>query len=60
MEAMLPLGANDASKRPRKGQRIDEPYHSQVLLWMDQFVLGDLILKMGMRLRKSGLMITNN
>lgn len=54
----LPLGANGSPKRPRKGQRIDEPYHSQVLLWLDQWTLSDLTLLMGMRVGQQGLIIT--
>jgi hypothetical protein len=51
----LPLGANGGSKRPRMGQRIPEPYHTQVLMWLDQFQLSDLCLLMGVSIRKSGL-----
>lgn len=56
---VLPLGANGSGKRPRHGQRIKEPYHSQVLMWLDQWTLSDLTLVMGARVGKEGLVVTH-
>lgn len=44
--------------RARQKQRIDEPYHSQVLLWMDQWDISDLTLMVGLRVTKDGLIQT--
>ena len=55
----LPLGANGTAKRPRNGQRLDEPYHSEVLLWLDRWTLADLTLLLGMRVNKHGLVLTS-
>ena len=54
----LPLGAHGAIKRPRNHQRIDEPYHTDLLLWLDEWKLSDLVLLMGIRVGKKGLVIT--
>ena len=54
----LPLGAHGAIKRPRNHQRIDEPYHADLLLWLDEWKLSDLVLLMGIRVGKKGLVIT--
>ena len=54
----LSLGANGALKRPRTGQRLDAPFHSQMLLWLDQWTLSDLTLLMGIRVTKGGLCLS--
>lgn len=56
----LPLGANGALKRPRghNAQRINEPYHTDYLLWLDQWTLSDIVLLMGVRAGKQGLVLT--
>ena len=41
--------------RARQKQRIAEPYHSQVLLWLHQWKLADLTLMIGSRVTKAGL-----
>ena len=55
---MLPLGSGGRLKRPRSGQRLPEPYHTQVLMWFDQFDLSDLCLLMGVRLGRDGFVMT--
>jgi hypothetical protein len=45
-------------RRVREKRRIPEPYHSQVLLWLDQWRLVDLTLMIGLRVTKSGLIRT--
>lgn len=44
--------------RARRKQRIIEPYHSQVLLWLDKWGLEDLTLMIGLRVTKDGLIQT--
>ena len=53
----LPLGADGAIKRPRKAQRLQEPYHTDLLLWLDQWKLSDIVLLMGVRVGKQGLVL---
>jgi hypothetical protein len=45
-------------KRASRRRRISEPYHSQVLLWMDRWELSDLTLMIGLRVTKNGLVQT--
>ena len=45
-------------RRVRDKQRMPEPYHSQVLLWLDRWRLADLTLMVGLRVTKSGLIRT--
>lgn len=45
-------------KRARRKRRIAEPYHSQVLLWLDRWKLADLTLMIGVRVTKTGLVQT--
>lgn len=45
-------------KRARRKRRIVEPYHSQVLLWLDRWKLADLTLMIGVRVTKAGLVQT--
>lgn len=50
------LVADDGSRiRARRKRRIEEPYHSQVLLWFDRWTLSDLTLMIGLRVTKDGL-----
>ncbi len=44
--------------RARRKQRIAEPYHSQVLLWLDKWDIADLTLMVGLRVTKAGLIQT--
>ena len=47
---------DDGSRiRARRKGRIPEPYHSQVLLWLDKWNLADLTLMVGLRVTKAGL-----
>lgn len=39
--------------------RMPEPYHSQILLWQDQWSLRDITLMMGMFVSKDGLKLRN-
>lgn len=45
--------------RQRGGSRMPEPYHSQALLWLDQWCLKDITLMMGMFVSKDGLTLRN-
>ena len=45
-------------KRARRRRRIPEPYHSQVLLWLDRWKLSDLTLMIGLRVTRNGLVQT--
>ncbi len=49
---------DDKRIRARQKQRIDEPYHSQMLLWLDQWKISDLTLMIGLRVTKDGLIQT--
>lgn len=42
-------------RRARQKRRIPEPYHSQVLLWLDKWSIDDLTLMIGLRVTKNGL-----
>lgn len=44
--------------RARQKQRIEEPYHSQVLLWLDRWRIEDLTLMIGLRVTGNGLLQT--
>lgn len=55
----LPLGANGADKRPRQGQRLPEPWHSEWLLWADRWSIDDMTLRMGMRVSRDGFRVSN-
>ena len=51
--------SDDGSRtRARTKQRIAEPYHSQVLLWLDKWSIADLTLMIGLRVTKDGLIQT--
>ena len=49
------VSADGKRRRVRDKQRIPEPYHSQVLLWLDRYRLRDLTLMIGLRVTTSGL-----
>lgn len=53
------LPMDGSTNRSRSEQRIPEPYHSQWLLWMDRWELGDLTLLMGMFVGNGGFTLTN-
>ncbi|MBB3941564.1 hypothetical protein GGR39_003244 [Novosphingobium fluoreni] len=42
-------------RRARQKRRIPEPYHSQVLLWLDKWSINDLTLMIGLRVTTNGL-----
>ena len=44
--------------RARRKQRVVEPYHSQVLLWLDKWDIADLTLMVGLRVTRAGLIQT--
>lgn len=44
-------------KRQRAGSRIDEPFHTLALLWMDRWSLADISLMMNLSVNSSGLRI---
>lgn len=44
-----------SKKQNNNGQRIESPYLSTQLMWIDQFKIGDLILMMGLRITRDGL-----
>jgi hypothetical protein len=44
--------------RGRWKRRIPEPYHSQVLLWLDRWQISDLTLMIGLRVTQAGLIQT--
>ena len=51
--------SDDGSRtRARTKQRISEPYHSRVLLWLDKWSIADLTLMIGLRVTKDGLIQT--
>lgn len=54
-----PVGEHGIVKRERCGRRISEPYHSQVLLWLDQWRLSDISLLMKVRVGRQGFVLTN-
>jgi hypothetical protein len=54
-----PVGENKVIKRQRQHHRIAEPYHSQVLLWLDQWSLPDITLLMKVRVGPEGFVISS-
>lgn len=54
-----PVGDGGAEKRNRNGSRIPEPYHSEVLLWLDRWKLSDLTLMMGAQVRNGRICLTS-
>jgi hypothetical protein len=47
-------------RRARQKRRLPEPYHSQVLLWLDKWSIDDLTLMIGLRVTKTGLTQTKS
>ncbi len=54
-----PVGSEGKRKRDNKGKRLSEPYHSQKLLWLDRFDLGDLTLLIHCRVESANLVLSN-
>jgi len=54
-----PVGADGIIKRERKSRRLDEPYHTDTLLWLDCHSVSDISLFMGCRMRGSKLELTD-
>lgn len=54
-----PVGKDGVTKRQRKSQRLDEPYHSDALLWLDRHSVSDISLFMGCRMRNAKLELTD-
>lgn len=48
------VGREGLIKRQRGHHRIPEPYHSQVLLWLDRWSVSDLTLLMNLRVGRDG------
>lgn len=47
--------AGSGTRKDRKsGRRIREPYHSELLLWLDRQSVGDAVLLLGLRIGKNG------
>ena len=46
--------------RQRRGHRIKEPHHSQVLLWLDRWSLADMSLLMKVRVGRNGFVLTES
>lgn len=57
-----PLGSWDGEtlRRMRGKMRIDEPHHSEVLLWMDRWNFPDFFLLIGLCATSDGLVRTSN
>tara|TARA_R110002124_G_scaffold101462_6_gene249069 strand:+ start:31870 stop:32802 length:933 start_codon:yes stop_codon:yes gene_type:complete len=49
------IDENGKRQRTRIKRRLPEPHHSQYLLWMDRWSIGDFTLMMGLRATNSGL-----
>lgn len=54
-----PVGQTGIIKRERKGHRVGEPYHTDMLLWLDRHRVADLTLFMGCRMRNSMIVLTD-
>lgn len=50
-----PVGAGNNSKRTRDVRRIQEPHHSEVLLFLDRYRAEDLALMVGLRVQEGRL-----
>ena len=48
------LGEELEGKRPQKPRRIAEPFHSEALLWLDQWNLEDITLLKGVSIKAGG------
>ncbi len=53
------VGIDGVIRRERKSHRLDEPYHTDMLLWLDRHSVSDISLFMGCRMRGSKLELTN-
>ena len=51
-------GAPGEGKRNRQHLRIPEPYHTEVLLWLDRWTLADITLLVGIGVGKDGFRLT--
>jgi hypothetical protein len=54
-----PVGGDGVVKRDRRYRRLEEPYHSDALLWLDRHSVADITLFMGCRMRNSKLELTD-
>lgn len=48
------IGEKHQGKRPQKPRRIAEPFHSEALLWLDQWKLEDITLLKGVSIKAGG------
>ena len=53
-----PVGDDRDIKRERVTRRIPEPFHTEYLLWLDRYEVGDLALLMGCKWTTDGLVLT--
>ncbi|RYG56905.1 MAG: hypothetical protein EON56_03370 [Alphaproteobacteria bacterium] len=53
------LNAQGQLRRHRRVRRIGEPYHTEVLLWLDQWRLNDLSLLMNLSVGKDGFHLSD-
>lgn len=51
------FGSPGNGEQRGRRRRIPEPWHSQYLLWLDQYRLEDLVLLIGVRVTKDGLKV---
>lgn len=55
-----PVGTDGLIKRERTARRIPEPFHSEVLLWLDRWRIEDLTLLVNVRVSVDGFVPTKN
>ncbi|WP_426051633.1 hypothetical protein [Brevundimonas sp. SL161] len=53
------VGDDSAVKRERELHRLDEPYHTDMLLWLDRHSMSNISLYMGCRMRNSKIVLTD-
>lgn len=57
-ERALFISDGGTRRRSSRKRRIQEPHHTEVLLWLDQWKISDLTLMVGLRVTKDGLIQT--
>lgn len=53
------VGKDGVIRRKRKSNRLEEPHHTDMLLWLDRHSVADISLFMGCRMRGSKLELTH-
>jgi hypothetical protein len=51
------VSGTGTDRRARTGTRLPEPYHTEMLLWLDDHKIGDLVLTMGLKITTKGLIL---